>query len=78
MDFKQIIIAFLGLQDVIIEDIKLLRREFRAEIKVSQRRDSCFCHRCGLQYCRVKEWQLKNSKAHRLESFKTSLLNSIS
>lgn len=74
MDFRQIIIAFLGLQDVIVEDIKLIKKDLRAEIKITQRRDSCFCHRCGLQYSRVKEWQLKKIKGPPLGIFQNVTL----
>ncbi len=62
MDFRQVIISILGLQDVIIEDLKLFKKQRRLEIKVKQKRSECFCSRCGLQYSQVKEWELKRLK----------------
>jgi tetratricopeptide (TPR) repeat protein len=38
MDFAKIIIAILGIQDVIIEDIKRFKKDLRIEIKVRQHR----------------------------------------
>lgn len=62
MDFRQIIIALLGLQDVIIEDLKLFKKQRRLEVIVRQKRSECFCSRCGLQFSGVKEWELKKLK----------------
>jgi transposase len=62
MDFRQAIIGMLGLQDVAIEDVKLFKKELRCEVRVRQKRASCFCHRCGLQFDRLKEWELKKLK----------------
>jgi hypothetical protein len=56
MDFIDAITTFLGIQDVLIEDIKCFRKELRAEIKIRQRREECFCSDCGLQFSAVKEW----------------------
>lgn len=61
MDFKEIIIKFLGLKDVIIEDVKLFKKDLRAVIKVRQKRSECFCQKCGLQFLKVKEWELKEN-----------------
>jgi transposase len=69
MDFRQVIIALLGLQDVIIEDIKLFKKQRRLELKIRQKRNACFCPRCGLQFSRVKEWELKKLKAPPLGIF---------
>lgn len=63
MDFSKAIIAILGIQDVIIEDLKLFKKDLRAEIKVRQKRSECFCTDCGLQFHSVKEWSLKTIKA---------------
>ena len=62
MDFRQSIIAMLGLQDVIIEDLKLFKKQRRIEVKIKQKRSECFCSRCGLQFSKVKEWELKKLK----------------
>lgn len=63
MDYAQAIISVLGLQDVTIEDFKIFKKSRRVEIKVRQRRESCFCSRCGLQFSKVKEWALRVLKA---------------
>ena len=71
MDFSSFIIEFLGIQDVIIEDIKRFRRDLRLEVVVRQKRSECFCSRCGLQFGTVKEWVLKRIKAPPLGVFQT-------
>jgi transposase len=63
MDYAEAIITVLGLQDVAIEDFKIFRKARRVEIKVRQRREACFCRHCGLQFSRVKDWDLKVLKA---------------
>jgi transposase len=74
MDFAQIIIDFLGLQDVKIRDIKLFKKRRVAEIYVQQSRSSCFCHRCGLQFARVKGWELKEIKAPPMGVFQKVII----
>jgi transposase len=63
MNFKDIILQFLGLQDVIIEDIKIFKKGLRAELKVRQDREECFCKKCGLQFTGVHQWEFKELKA---------------
>lgn len=63
MDFEQVIIALLGIQDVIIEDIKRFKKELRLEVRVRQKRSECFCVQCGLEFSTVKEWCLRALKA---------------
>jgi len=70
MDFSRIIIEFLGIQDVIIEDIKRFKKDLRLEIKIRQKRTECFCTQCGLQFSGVKEWVLKELKAPPLGIYK--------
>jgi transposase len=62
MDFREIIIAFLGIQDVVIEDVKRFKKDLRVEIKVRQKRNECFCSGCGLQFATIKEWTLHELK----------------
>ena len=71
MDFAKVIIELLGLQDVKIRDIKLFKKRRVAEIYVQQNRSSCYCSRCGLQFSRVKGWELKELKAPPLGVFQT-------
>lgn len=63
MDFQQTIKQFLGIQDVIIEDIKIFKKDLRAVITVRQDRKECYCHKCGLQLSGVHEWIFKELKA---------------
>ncbi|MBY0384313.1 ISL3 family transposase [bacterium] len=63
MDFREIIISFLGVQDVVIEDVKRFKKDLRIEIKIRQKRSECFCGRCGLQMDNVKEWMLRELTA---------------
>ena len=69
MDFRQIIIQFLGLQDVKIVDLKIFKKQRKVEVKVRQKRESCFCPHCGLQFDRVKDWDLKILRAPPLGIF---------
>ena len=69
MDFKQVITALLGLQDVVIEDLKMFKKQRRVEIKIRQKRSECFCPHCGLQFSQIKEWQLRKLKAPPLGIF---------
>lgn len=63
MDLSSIIIELLGIQDVVIEDVKRFKKDLRLEIRVRQKRTECYCPECGLQFQQVKEWQLKTLKA---------------
>jgi transposase len=62
MDFREIITSFLGIQDVVVEDIKRFKKDLRLEVKVRQKRSECFCSNCGLQFGHVKEWSLRQLK----------------
>lgn len=74
MDFSRTIIEFLGIQDVIIEDIKRFKKDLRLEVKVRQKRSECFCPHCGLQFASVKEWSLREVKAPPLGVYQEVLL----
>jgi hypothetical protein len=74
MDFPQTIIAILGIQDVVIEDFKLFKKDFRIEVKVRQCRSECFCIHCGMQFDQVKEWQLKRLKAPPMGVFQNVII----
>ena len=63
MDFASVIIEFLGIQDIIIEDIKRFKKDRKVEVKIRQRRSECYCSQCGLQFANVKEWVLKKMRA---------------
>lgn len=63
MDIKNIINQLLGIQDVIIEDVKLFKKDLYAVVIVRQNRQECYCKSCGLQLSGVHEWILKELKA---------------
>jgi transposase len=63
MDFQNVIIEFLGIQDVTIEQIHIHRKSHKVRLVARQRRDSCFCTKCGLQFDSVKDWHKKELKA---------------
>ena len=63
MDWKKVIIQFLGLQDVVLIDAKLFQSEFRAEVVVELDRNvkSC-CAKCSGPLGKIKEWFWRRSK----------------
>ena len=63
MDSSDAIIAALGLQGVELVDSKLYKKDLRAEFVVRQKRSECFCRHCGLQFDRVKEWDVRELRA---------------
>lgn len=63
MDFKYVISQFLGIQDIIIEDIKLFKKDLRAVITARQNKKYCYCNQCGLQLSNTHEWIFKELKA---------------
>lgn len=63
MDFSRLIIELLGIQDVVIEDVKKFKKDLRLEVTVRQKRSECFCSKCGLQFTTVKEWNFKKIQA---------------
>lgn len=75
MDFKYIISQFLGIQDVIIEDVKLFKKDLRAVIVARQNRKDCYCSQCGLELSGVHEWIFKELKAPPLGIYSEVKLN---
>lgn len=69
MDLKEIIIEFLGIQDVEIENINLHRKSRKIRLIARQKKSECFCTKCGLQFDTIKEWQKKELKAPPLGVF---------
>jgi len=74
MDIREVILGFLGIQGVKIEDIKLFQRDLRVEIKIRQRRSDCFCRSCGGEYDYVHEWPLKKLKGPPLGIYSDVLI----
>lgn len=63
MDFRKTIIDLLALQDVTLDDVKLFKKDFRAEVYIRQKRSESYCTHCGLRFSKVKEWIFKKLKA---------------
>ncbi len=74
MDLASVIIEFLGIQDVIIEDIKRFKKDRKVEVKIRQKRSECYCSQCGLQFSSVKEWVLKKMRAPPLGVYQNVIL----
>jgi transposase len=69
MDFHEVIIDFLGIQDVKIESVKCNKKTREVSIVVRKKREECFCTRCGLEFDSLKEWVKKEIKAPPLGVF---------
>ncbi len=69
MDLSEVIIDFLGIQDVKIESVKFNKKAREVSIVVRQKREDCFCTRCGLEFDSLKEWVKKEIKAPPLGVF---------
>lgn len=70
MDFQDAIISILGLQQVEITDIKLFKKDLRAIIYCSQKRDSnSCCQRCRSPLGHLHDWYTKTITAPPLGVF---------
>lgn len=69
MDFKNLIIECLGLQDVVIENYMADRNNLKLTLTVRQQKESCRCHHCDspLQY--VREWKERKIRGPALGAF---------
>ena len=57
MDFKNLIIECLGLQDVTIESYATDKENLSLNLTVRQNRESCRCHHCDSPLEYVREWK---------------------
>lgn len=78
MDFKYVISQLLGIQDIIIEDIKLFKKDLRAVITARQNKKHCYCNKCGLQLSNIHEWIFKELKGVPLGIYSQVTLKRIS
>lgn len=69
MDFKNLIIECLGLQDVVIEHCDTDRENLKLTLTVRQQKESCRCHHCQspLQY--VREWKERKIRGPAMGAF---------
>ncbi len=69
MDFPDLIIKALGLQDVVIEKIDPNSKELSLIISVRQIRETCRCHQCSSPILYVREWKERKIKGPPFGAF---------
>lgn len=74
MSFAQAILAFLGIQEVTITDIKLWKKKESIELYLKQDIERSYCSICGMRHSRVHEYELKVLKAPPLGVFKSVII----
>lgn len=57
MGFENVIIAALGLQDVVLEKVEMSKSDLRLNVYVRQDRYKCRCSTCGCQIGHIHEWK---------------------
>lgn len=69
MDFKNLIIDCVGLQDVDVENYTTDKENLKLTLIVRQKRESCRCHHCDspLQY--VREWKERKIRGPAMGGF---------
>jgi len=69
MDFSDLIIEALGLQDVVIEKVEKDHRELSLRLVVRQQKEKCRCHQCGSPILYTHEWKERTIKGPPLGAF---------
>ena len=69
MDFKNLIIECLGLQDVTIESYTIDKENLSLTLTVRQNRESCRCHHCNSSLQYVREWKERKVRGPALGAF---------
>lgn len=69
MDFSDVIIKALGLQDVVIEKIEQDTSQLKLIVTARQVKDLCFCHHCHSPIQFVHEWKERKIKGPPLGAF---------
>lgn len=69
MDFSDLIIRALGLQDVVIEKIEQDCASLNLRVVVRQIREACECHHCSSPILFVHEWKERKLKGPPLGAF---------
>ncbi len=75
MDFSNVIISSLGMQDVIIEKIEENRENLSLIITVRQKREHCQCYHCKNSIQHVHEWKQREIKGPPLGAFLLVTIN---
>ena len=74
MGMGKAIITFLGLQDVVIEDVKLYKKDLKAIIVVRQDPDKTKCIECGSDLLSRHSWEYRELKAPPMGIFQKILV----
>lgn len=69
MDFSDVIIRALGLQDVVIEKVDQDPENLALKVVVRQIKEACQCHRCSSPILFVHEWKERDIKGPPLGAF---------
>jgi len=69
MDFSDLIIKALGLQDVIIEKVEPNPKDLSLKVVVRQEKTACRCHQCQSPILFVHEWKERTIKGPPLGAF---------
>lgn len=66
---EEVIIKAIGLQDVIIEEIKYFEAELKIEIFAKQIKEKCLCYKCRSPIVYVHEWKRRDIYGPPLGAF---------
>ncbi len=69
MDFSDLIISAIGLQDVILEKFEENRNTLEVNIFVRQKKETCRCHHCDSPILYCHEWKERQIKGPPLGAF---------
>jgi transposase len=69
MDFKNLIIDCIGLQDVDVESYVTDKENLKLTLVVRQKRDTCRCHHCGSPLHYVREWKERKIRGPTMGGF---------
>lgn len=69
MDFSDLIIKALGLQDVVIEKVEPNPKDLSLKVVVRQQKETCQCHQCKSPILYVHEWKERTIKGPPFGAF---------
>jgi len=70
MDSSDFIIDSIGLQDVVLQSIKLDKLKLKAELWVQQKRETCRCEQCDAPLLNVKDYRTRVLRAPPLGAYR--------
>ncbi len=69
MDFRNLIIECLGLQDVVVESFDIDRENLKLTLTVRQEKERCRCHNCDTPLQYVREWKERKIRGPAMGAF---------